>query len=33
MRLADLRLACAHITNMEVAEPDLEEVFVNVMNR
>ena len=32
-RLADLRLAGAHITNMEVAEPDLEEVFVNVMNR
>jgi ABC-2 type transport system ATP-binding protein len=32
-RLAALREAGAHITNMEVAEPDLEEVFVNVMNK
>ena len=31
-RLAALRQAGARITNMEVAEPDLEEVFVNVMN-
>ncbi len=30
-RLAVLREAGVHITNMEVAEPDLEEVFVNVM--
>ena len=32
-RLAALREAGAHITSMEVAEPDLEEVFVNVMNK
>ena len=32
-KLAGLREAGAHITNMEVAEPDLEEVFVKVMNR
>jgi ABC-2 type transport system ATP-binding protein len=32
-RLAGLREAGAHITNMEVAEPDLEEVFLNVMHR
>ena len=32
-RLAALRQAGARITNMEVAEPDLEEVFVNVMNK
>ena len=32
-RLAALREAGAHITNLEVAEPDLEEVFVNVMNK
>ena len=32
-RLAGLREAGARITNLEVAEPDLEEVFVNVMNR
>ena len=31
--LAALREAGAHITSMEVAEPDLEEVFVNVMNK
>ena len=32
-KLAGLREAGAHITNMEVAEPDLEEVFVKVMNK
>ena len=32
-RLAGLREAGARITNMEVAEPDLEEVFLNVMHR
>jgi len=32
-RLAALREAGARITSMEVAEPDLEEVFVNVMNK
>ncbi len=32
-RLAGLREAGVRITNMEVAEPDLEEVFINVMNR
>ena len=32
-RLAALREAGAHITHMEVAEPDLEEVFVNLMNK
>ena len=31
--LAGLRSAGVHITNMEVAEPDLEEVFLNVMHR
>ena len=33
VRLAGLREADVRITNMEVAEPDLEEVFVKVMNR
>ena len=32
-RLAQLRNAGAHIVNLEVAEPDLEEVFVKVMHR
>ena len=32
-KLAGLRQAGAHITNMEVAEPDLEEVFVKLMNK
>ena len=32
-RLSGLREAGARITNMEVAEPDLEEVFLNVMHR
>jgi ABC-2 type transport system ATP-binding protein len=32
-RLAGLREAGVRVTNMEVAEPDLEEVFVKVMNR
>jgi ABC-2 type transport system ATP-binding protein len=32
-KLAALRQAGARITNMEVAEPDLEEVFLNVMNK
>ena len=32
-KLACLRESGAHITNMEVAEPDLEEVFVKVMNK
>ena len=32
-RLAYLREADVRITNMEVAEPDLEEVFVKVMNK
>jgi ABC-2 type transport system ATP-binding protein len=32
-KLAALREAGARITNMEVAEPDLEEVFLNVMNK
>jgi len=32
-RLAQLRNAGAHIVNLEVAEPDLEEVFVKLMHR
>ena len=32
-RLARLREAGVRITNLEVAEPDLEEVFVNVMSK
>ena len=32
-QLVALRQAGARITNIEVAEPDLEEVFVNVMNK
>ena len=32
-KLAELRNAGAHIVNLEVAEPDLEEVFVKLMHR
>ena len=32
-RLAQLRNGGAHITNLEVTEPDLEEVFVKLMHR
>jgi len=32
-RLAQLRSSGVHITNLEVAEPDLEEVFVKLMHR
>ncbi len=32
-KLAQLRSAGAHIVNLEVAEPDLEEVFVKLMHR
>lgn len=32
-KLAAMREAGVRVTNMEVAEPDLEEVFVNVMNK
>lgn len=32
-RLAALRSAGVHVTNMEVAEPDLEEVFLKLMHR
>jgi ABC-2 type transport system ATP-binding protein len=32
-RLAALRIAGVHVTNMEVAEPDLEEVFLKLMHR
>ena len=32
-RLAELRSAGAHIANLEVTEPDLEEVFVKLMHR
>ena len=32
-KLTVLREAGVHITNMEVAEPDLEEVFINVMKK
>jgi len=33
VKLAQLRNAGAHIVNLEVAEPDLEEVFVKLMHR
>jgi ABC-2 type transport system ATP-binding protein len=32
-RLAQLRASGVHITNLEVAEPDLEEVFVKLMHK
>ena len=32
-KLAHLRNAGAHIVNLEVAEPDLEQVFVKLMHR
>jgi hypothetical protein len=33
LKLAELRKCGAHIVNLEVTEPDLEEVFVKLMHR